>query len=308
MRFFRQSVAPLLAAACLPLSGCAPDAESRSLKLELADLKTTLAETDRELALLRDSYAAALAREEALHADLKDAQISAGRLQIKNQSLEEKFQEQENRLGSILRDVESAHEKHQEEIEALRKEFEDYKRKYRISLRLRSPGTELPDLEYCGTSYSNPVVVFATPAWLEIRHDSGIANLDFAFLPHSLRERFGYHPDEAAEFIKIEKGNRFEALANHLAAKDQEAALEHARKLRVIYVAWQNKLARTEDQIRRKEAEIRATKRQLQQTSSRSSGAARLRNDIERLSRDLEFLRRDHHLITLEEPFNPDAN
>lgn len=116
------------------------------------------------------------------------------------------------------------------ELDALRKEFEEYRQQYRIGHREAAKGTRLDSLTTLdGREFVSVTIRQVNPAGMEIFHDAGAAFVAFERLPDPLREEFGYDPEEAASFIHQEKAEEVE-YARHLAAIEAEAEKRKAER------------------------------------------------------------------------------
>lgn len=62
-----------------------------------------------------------------------------------------------------------------------------------------------------GDTYKNSRILKATPAYLSIMHDKGVARVDFANLPETWRSKFHYDPSAAEAFLAKEAEEKRQA-------------------------------------------------------------------------------------------------
>ncbi|MBL9117186.1 MAG: hypothetical protein JNJ83_19425 [Verrucomicrobiaceae bacterium] len=74
------------------------------------------------------------------------------------------------------------------ELEQLKKDFDNYKARYKVSLQERVPGLPLPDFQHRGTSYAQVTVVEMNAEMIGFRHAAGLGKLGLGELPELIRD------------------------------------------------------------------------------------------------------------------------
>jgi hypothetical protein len=96
-------------------------------------------------------------------------------------------------------------EKAQDETTKVRRELETYTAKYKMSLRAKSKGLEIPHLETIEkVAFENVVVRELTPTEVAFSHSGGVARLPLAKLTPALQSKFLYDPEEVKALATAE--------------------------------------------------------------------------------------------------------
>ena len=155
---------------CLHLSSCKDNTSAekvKSLEAELEQNNQLVTKTRQDMLRL----------ESKLDASLRE-----------NGSLKEKGGQLEADLGARTK-----------EVEELKKAFEAYKLKYKVSMKARVPGMHWDDLTVDGTTYRNVVFKEMTDTQLQFGHTDGMRKLNLSDLPEALRDFLGLNIVVAAE-------------------------------------------------------------------------------------------------------------
>jgi len=84
-------------------------------------------------------------------------------------------------------------------------------------------GPVIPVLSAAGQSYTNARIVQANPAYVVVQCDSGIVQLSLSNLPARYREKYGYSPEAAANFLA---GEQQRQQRSRQAVQDQQVAYQ----------------------------------------------------------------------------------
>jgi predicted nucleic acid-binding Zn-ribbon protein len=88
-------------------------------------------------------------------------------------------------------------EKAQDEAAKVKRELEEYMTKYKVSLRAKSKGLEIPRVETADNVVFESVVVReVTPKEVAISHSGGVTRIPLARLSPDLQRKFLYDPEE----------------------------------------------------------------------------------------------------------------
>ena len=163
----------------------------------------------------RDESRVLMERLDVLTADATRAQEQNRVIERALASLREESAQKEK---EALAERESLRKKTDEAIKAL----EDYKAKYRITLRSRAKGTRLAEIDGVDAGkFQNVEILELTPGEVRFHHQSGIATVSLGRLPAALRETLGYDPAESAAWLAAEH-------AKLLAAKGDGALIRES--------------------------------------------------------------------------------
>ncbi|MCW1915889.1 hypothetical protein OJ996_20040 [Luteolibacter sp. GHJ8] len=78
---------------------------------------------------------------------------------------------------------------------------------YREHIRAKAVGETLPTMNLTdGRVLESPRIIKVTPAGLQLRYSAGIVRVPVKDLPFSVRQRFQFSEEEAAEFLTEERG------------------------------------------------------------------------------------------------------
>ncbi len=107
------------------------------------------------------------------------------------QSQVEAARVEKDRLKSEKAKLEEDRDAAAKELEKLKKDFETYKSRYKVSMKQRAPGMHLDDFAVNGASYHNVTLKELTDTYVNFSHESGVAKLSVKLLPDSLQDVLG---------------------------------------------------------------------------------------------------------------------
>lgn len=142
------------------LSSCQDEAQIRSLGDQIRGLETIQAQSKAEM----------------------------GRLQLQMKSVQaerDKLKAERDKLQSQMDEAAKA-------LEAIQKDFSDYKEQYKVSIRKHAPGMELELLEIEGKRFERVKVRELTATNLTFMHQSGTMSVPLNRLNPMLQTRLGY--------------------------------------------------------------------------------------------------------------------
>ncbi len=87
--------------------------------------------------------------------------------------------------------LEAGIDKARQELEAVKKSFENYRSQYRVSMKTRAPGMALGELVVAGRSYTEVKVKEATDDTLCFLHSTGTEKMEWKALPPRIQQLFG---------------------------------------------------------------------------------------------------------------------
>jgi hypothetical protein len=136
---------------------------------------------DAQLRLLGDQVRGL----ESIQAQSK-AEMARLQLQMKAvQAERDKLKAERDKLQSQMDEAAKA-------LEAIRKDFTDYKAQYKVSIRKRAPGMELEVVEFEGKKFERVRVRELTDSNLTFMHQSGTMSVPLNRLSPTLQSRLGY--------------------------------------------------------------------------------------------------------------------
>jgi|GEM_PF-2169576 len=156
----RFPVLAILAACALP--GCsdhASVAKAQDLEVEIEQLTRLNSESEQASVRLQ-------------------AQIEAAR-QEKDTLKAEKAKLEEDRAAAS------------KELDELKIQFENYKVRYKLSMRRRAPGMHVDDFSIDGTTFSQVTLKELTDTYIHFSHNAGVAKLSVNLLPEPLQDLLG---------------------------------------------------------------------------------------------------------------------
>ena len=116
------------------------------------------------------------------------------------------------------RQAESELEGMMEEVKAIRDEFDQYKRKYRISFRSKAVGSKFESIALGdGTTLKRAEITQISPAGFRIKHSNGINQIAYTKLPLELQEQYMFSAEEALGYVNgtiDAEGNAIEVAKN----------------------------------------------------------------------------------------------
>ena len=156
------------------LSSCVSEEEIRSAERKADLLETKIKDLEDDQALEIERLVKEL---ESLGAEKAEAQT--------------RTRQAESELDGVM-----------EEIKSIREEFDDYKRKYRISFRSKAVGTKIDTIALNdGTILKRVEITEINPAGFKIKHSNGINKLAYTKLPLELQEQYMFSAEEALGFV-----------------------------------------------------------------------------------------------------------
>ena len=88
------------------------------------------------------------------------------------------------------------------EIKAIREEFDQYKRKFRISFRSKAVGSKFESIALGdGTTLKRAEITQISPAGFRIKHANGINQIAYTRLPLELQEKYMFSAEEALGYV-----------------------------------------------------------------------------------------------------------
>lgn len=184
--------------------GCGPSAREKAAVLELQKFK------DRVRAMGEESEKREEAAREALQAAREEAEKKE-------------------------KDAATEREAVKKQLDEVKKAFDDYKTKYRVSAR--APGQKFVKLD-CGDGkiFANVEIVEVTPGEMRFSHAYGSGKVALGMLEAGLRDRMDYDPEEAAAWLasntpKISAKDDEPEKTPQLSAKELALAKVKARKM-----------------------------------------------------------------------------
>ena len=155
------------------LSSCQDEAQVRSLGDQIRGLETIQAQTKAEMVRLQLQMKAVQAERDKLKAE------------------RDKLQSQMDEAAKAL--------------EAIKKDFSDYKAQYKVSIRKRAPGMELEVVEIDGKKFERVKIRELTESNLTFMHQAGTMSVPLSRLNPSLQTRLGF--ERAVPVMAINKAN-----------------------------------------------------------------------------------------------------
>ncbi len=136
---------------------------------------------------------------------------------------------QELRAESLRKDKEAKTETDdaRQKLEEVQKAFEDYKTKFRVTSRTKAVGLELAELD-CGSEgiFKQVKVMDLTPGTVRFQHAAGITTVALGRMGPEGRDRFGYHPEEAAAWHAAEQQKQLQREEEALVAESKAATAQ----------------------------------------------------------------------------------
>jgi len=130
------------------------------------------------------------------------------------------------RADAVRREKEATVEREtqQKKLDDAIKALDDYKAKYRITSRSKAAGRKLARLDSgTGGVFEGVEILALTPGELRFHHSNGIATVALGQLNAELRDSLGYHPEEAAAWLK-EQHEKLAAVEEEDAAPPKDSA------------------------------------------------------------------------------------
>lgn len=149
-----------LAAGVMLLSSCQDEAQIRALGDQIRSLESSQAQSKAEM----------------------------NRLQLQMRSVQaerDKLKEEKDKFQSQLDEATKA-------LEAIQKDFAEYKNQYKLSIRRRAPGMELEMVEVDGKKYEKVKVRELTDSALTFMHQAGTMSVQLSQLKPDMQARLGY--------------------------------------------------------------------------------------------------------------------
>jgi len=153
-----------------------------------------------------------------------EAQQAAKRLQ----SQLEAAKGETKKLEQAVKQAQDAHEEAKKELEQIKKDFETYKSKYKVSVRSQVPGLKLVDFAAQGKNYQNVVAMQFTDELLAFNHASGTGKLNVRDLPEMIRDFLGLTPVHQVVFQTAPSDARPVSKSKQLEAKRRQVDEEMA--------------------------------------------------------------------------------
>ena len=155
------------------LSSCQDEAQVRSLGDQIRGLETIQAQAKAEM----------------------------GRLQLQMKAVQaerDKLKAERDKLQSQMDEAAKA-------LEAIKKDFSDYKAQYKVSIRKRAPGMELEMVEIDGKKFERVKIRELTESNLTFMHQAGTMSVPLNRLNPSLQTRLGF--EQGVPVMAVNKAN-----------------------------------------------------------------------------------------------------
>jgi len=121
-------------------------------------------------------------------------------VKLLREDFEKRYREILKRNEELQKDTDAAKagvEKAQDEAGKCRRELQEYQAKYKISVRTKAKGMQIPQLETADKQvFQSAVVKEVTPQEVALSHSGGVARIPLAKLPLELQRKFLYDPEE----------------------------------------------------------------------------------------------------------------
>lgn len=173
MNRIRRSVGTLAWGAALLLASCQDDAQFRALNDQIRALESAQAQSKAEMSRLQ--------------MQMRSLQAERDKIQAERDKLEGQMQEATNALESV------------------KKDFENYKQQYKVSIRKRAPGMLLELVEVEGKRFENVKVRELTDSSLVFMHQAGTMSVQLSELKPDMQERLGYQPASTQAIMATRK-------------------------------------------------------------------------------------------------------
>ena len=107
-------------------------------------------------------------------------------------------------------------EERQNKLDAIEKEFDQYKKDYKVSVRQKIIGRKIAQLETTKRIYKDIVIKDVTPVGLRVTYSEGGGRIRFDELSEKLQMQLGYDEEEAAAHL-ADEAERRAAVASKMA-------------------------------------------------------------------------------------------
>ncbi len=166
--------------------------------------------------------------------------------------------ELEKQLDEQLKEFEAQ----QKELDQLKKEFSEYKSKYRLTVREKLIGKEVPKLATTKEVFEDVVVKDITAVGLRIMHSGGSGRIRFEDLAKELQDQLGYDKEEADAIIAQELAAKEAAKLAAAEARAAAAPEVEAKRQQMSVSAIENEIKRLDGWVRRATIQHQAIKRE----------------------------------------------
>ncbi len=171
----------ILLSIALLLPACGPSAEQFAAEAKARRLSNEVTELKMHV--------------DGARAEQRQQEESLGKAAAENRTLTEQ-------LHALEKQLEAARKKSDEQARA----YEEYKAKYKTSLRQKLIGSKLVRLTSTdGRVFSEVSIMQVTPGAMKFRHTGGIGTLPLGELDAAIRERAAYDPEEASAWLIAEQ-------------------------------------------------------------------------------------------------------
>jgi chaperonin cofactor prefoldin len=139
----------------------------------------------------------------------KDKSKVENELKLLREDVEKKYNDlikQNEELQKANDELKQQVEKAQDETDKAKKDLQEHMTKYKIGVRQKAKGLQIPHLETADQkSFEGVVVTEVTPETLVFQHSGGVARIPLEKLSSNLQQQFAYDPEEikAMEAAKL---------------------------------------------------------------------------------------------------------
>ena len=212
-----------------------------------------------------------------LETQKKKAETQFKALQEEAQAKYNDMLQQNDELQKSNDELRKALEKIQDQMETTRREFEEYKAKYRVSVRGKAKGMQIPVLATGdGRTFESVVINSVSSADVQFMHATGTARVPLAALPAEWQQKFAFDPNEEKEAQRRQQ----EAEAAKAAAT---AALTASDQRRVKTGIDPIAVSRLRERIEAREQALKKTYKEVEEVKKGpygTSSLARLRLEV----------------------------
>ncbi len=195
------------------------------------------------------------------------------------------------KLEEALKKVEEEREASKQEVERVKREFDTYKSKYKVSVLERVPGLWMPDFMVGATEYHGVQVTAMDSEMIAFHHDAGLGKLRLGDLPGLARDYLGLSAvhevsvQPAGEVREISVKKRRSIEVAKLDAEDQKL-LEDRKALDATFT----KELRRQDTI----------KDNIARAKARQMGYERLDRELEQVALKMKQIQVEQGLVDLK--------
>lgn len=147
-----------------------------------------------------ESERARLNELQTLRQDIRTMQDQSDREAADNRAIKASLRQAQEDAAKREQQATAERDAAQKKLEEVKKAFDDYRAKYRITAR--APGQKFAKMD-CGEGnvYNNVEIIEVTPGEMRFHHDAGTAKVALGMIERPIRERLDYDPMEAEAWL-----------------------------------------------------------------------------------------------------------